>query len=409
MIKKLQSKFISITMLSLFFILLLLGSAINITNFFQMNSNLDNTIKFISVNQGKIPDYDNRQMPKDIPGFKVNGETQYVTRYFYAYLDEDGNINMESINTNNIKEVTSEEALIYAEKAVNSGKHSGYSGDYRYRVIQQSDGYMLVFLYSHMELQRSSDLLVITGLVSLGTFLLMFLLVTVLSRKAIKPMIEGAEKQKQFITDAGHEIKTPLAIISANADVLELTGGGSEWINSIRNQTSRLDKLVKNLLILSKMDEDNLKITFREFKLSETVERTAEAFAVVAEAKNKKFSWDIAPDKKLFGDEDSIEKLVSTLVDNALKYSNDEGDIRLTLSQSKKGIKLEVYNTADEIDTSNLDRLFDRFYRVDSSRSRETGGYGIGLSIAKSIVEAHHGKISAKSEDGRSICITVII
>ncbi|MDD3174520.1 MAG: HAMP domain-containing sensor histidine kinase, partial [Herbinix sp.] len=215
--------------------------------------------------------------------------------------------------------------------------------------------------------------------------------------------------QKLFITDAGHEIKTPLAIISANADVLELIGGESEWITSIRNQTVRLDKLVKNLLTLSKLEEDNKKVSFTEFDLSETVARTASPFTTVAETKSKKLFMDIAQGKRLVGDESSIEQLVSTLVDNALKYSDEEGTIKITLSSYKKGIKLEVYNTTEEIDTENLDKLFDRFYRSDSSRSSETGGYGIGLSIAKSIVEAHHGKISVKSEDGRSICFTVLL
>jgi signal transduction histidine kinase len=237
----------------------------------------------------------------------------------------------------------------------------------------------------------------------------MFALVSVFSKKAIKPIIESMEKQKQFITDAGHEIKTPLAIISANADVLELTGGDSEWITSIRNQITRLDKLVKNLLTLSKIDEGNIKMVFTDFDLSKAVFETAGAFEAIAETQKKKFQMELQPGLKYHGDESSIQQLISTLVDNALKYSNVEGSIKISLNATKKGAKLEVFNTADEIDKANLDKLFGRFYRADSSRSRDTGGYGIGLSIAKSIVEAHHGKISVKSDDGKSICFTVII
>lgn len=406
MIKKLQRKFITITMVSSLLVMLLLVGSINIIYLVWMNNDLDKTIEFLAETQGKIPDYNKKDMPKIVPGFKMDEETKYMTRFFLVWVNSDGSI--RGHDTGHIKGVSSGDVDEYALNVMNKGKSSGFSNGYKYKVIEQDDGYMLVFLYSNNQLQMASKILVISFLVSLGTLLLMFILVSVFSKKAIKPIIENAEKQKLFITDAGHEIKTPLAIISANADVLELTGGENEWINSIRNQTLRLDKLVKNLLTLSKMDEDNIKVSFAEFNLSETVAMTSEPFAAVAEAKNKKYRMDIQPDKKMFGDESSIEQLVSTLVDNAMKYSNEEGTIKITLSTSKKGTKLEVFNTTDEIDTQNLDQLFDRFYRADSSRARETGGYGIGLSIAKSIVEAHHGKISVKSEDGKSICFTVL-
>jgi len=407
MIKQLQRKFIMITMLSSLLIMILLVGTINVINLIQMNNKLDLTINLINDNQGRIPDFGKEDLHKGAPGFNMNEETKYITRFFLVDVDSEGSINW--IDTRSIKEVDSADAQAYAEEVIESGKKSGFTGYYKYKVIENTDGYTLVFLYSHDEIQSASEVLVISSLVSLGTLLLMFILVWVFSRRAIKPIIESAEKQKLFITDAGHEIKTPLAIISANADVLELTGGENEWITSIRNQTVRLDKLVKNLLTLAKMEEDNIKVSFTEFNLSETVKKMAEPFAAVAEAKNKRFVMEIQPDKKICGDESSIEQLVSTLVDNAMKYSDEGGTIKIILSSTKKGVKLDVYNTTNEIDTKNLDKLFDRFYRADASRARETGGYGIGLSIAKSIVEAHHGRISVKSEDGKSICFTAVL
>ncbi|MDV3428061.1 MAG: HAMP domain-containing histidine kinase, partial [Bacillota bacterium] len=158
-----------------------------------------------------------------------------------------------------------------------------------------------------------------------------------------------------------------------------------------------------------KMDEGNIKMVFADFDLSNAVLEAAAPFQVLAETQHKKFLMDIQPGLILRGDESSIRQLVSTLVDNAVKYSDDEGTIKISLYAVKKAAKIEVFNTTDEIDKENLDKLFDRFYRWDSSRSRETGGYGIGLSIAKSIARAHHGKISAKSCDGKSICFTVLI
>jgi two-component system, OmpR family, sensor histidine kinase CiaH len=409
MIKKLQRKFILITMGSLLVVMLLLIGSINGINLYRMEKKLNGFMRILTDNKGQFPKFERGEPPKDDKEFALhmNEETPFKTRYFVVEFNEDKSI--LQIDTSHIFAVSSGDAAEYAASVLEGSKDSGYKGIYKYSLVELSNGYLVVFMDCSDDIQTAEAFLLISCIVALATLLLMFLLVSVLSKKAIKPIIESTEKQKQFITDAGHEIKTPLAIISANADVLELTGGENEWITSIRNQTARLDKLVKNLLMLSKMDEDNRKMVFTEFDLSEVVIMMAEPFETIAETKNKKFQMDIQPDITLLGDKSSIEQLISTLVDNAIKYSNEGGSIKITLSSVKKGIKLEVYNTTQELDTHNLDKLFDRFYRADSSRSRDTGGYGIGLSIAKSIVEAHHGKISVKSEDGRSICFTVVI
>lgn len=414
MFKKLQRKFIIITMGSLFLVMLFLIGLTNGIYFVQTEKKTKESIRIIAENEGKFPEFIKGDPRKDRPkieeplfGFRMNAETPYEKRYFIAELNEDGTI--KQINTSHIAAITSKDALEYANNVIESGKTEGYMDIYKYMVIEKEEGDMLVFMDCRTQIQSELLLLVISCIVGSTTLVLMFLLLIILSRKAIKPFIENAEKQKLFITDAGHEIKTPLAIISANADVLELTGGESEWISSIRNQVTRLDKLVKNLLTLSKMEEESARLTFAPFNLSEVVAKTASSFEAVAEAKNKRFRMNIEPDIIMNGDESSIEQLVSTLVDNAMKYSEDGGSIKITLSETKKGLKLEVYNTVANLEVTNLERLFDRFYRADSSRARETGGYGIGLSIAKSIVEAHQGKITAKSEDGRSISFTVLM
>lgn len=409
MIKKLQRRFIMITMGSLALVVFILLGSINAVNFYQMDHKVDGEIKILLENQGEFPKYEKGILPhsEQKSGFEMNAETQFQTRYFIVKANKSGGI--EEINTNHIAAVTSDDAAAYANKVMSSSKKSGYEGIYKYAVVGEAYGYMLIFIDCRIQIQAVTLFLLTSCIIALVTLLLVFILVSVFSKKAINPIIESMEKQKQFITDAGHEIKTPLAIISANADVLELTSGKNEWITSIRNQTGRLDKLVKNLLMLSKMNEDDVKLVFSDFDLSNTVFEAASPFEVIAEKQNKKFIMDIQPGLKLHGDEGGIRQLVSILVDNAIKYSNDGGTIKISLSSAKRDAKIEVYNTADKIDKENLDKLFDRFYRVDSSRSRETGGYGIGLSIAKSIAEAHHGKISARSEDGKSICFTVLI
>lgn len=409
MIKKLQHKFILITMLSLLLVMVLLVGSINVINLYQMERKISGTIQFLSENQGKFPKYDKKKIHPDEPkfGFEMNEETPFETRYFVVMVDEDGNV--QEIDTSHIAAVTSNDAQEYATTVLSNSKKIGYKGIYKYSVIEQTDGYMLIFMDCRSKIQTAKLFLLTSCAVALVTLILMFILVSIFSKRAIKPIIESAEKQKQFITDAGHEIKTPIAIISANADVLELTGGKSEWITSIRNQTNRLDKLVKNLLMLSKMEEGNIKMIFTDLDLSKTVYEAADPFVTMAEMQNKKLLMDIQQGIKIHGDESSMQQLISTLADNALKYSDNEGTIKISLNTTKKGIKLEIFNTTDEIDTENLDKLFDRFYRADSSRSRETGGYGIGLSIAKSIVEAHHGKISVKSDDGKSIRFIVLL
>lgn len=409
MIKKLQRKFIMITMSSLALVVLILLGSINAVNIYQMNRKVNGAINILSENHGKFPIYKKGKPPSGERkfGFQMNEETPFETRYFVVKINEDNTI--QEIDTAHIAAVSSKDAAEYANKVLNSGKNSGYKDIYKYTIITKPNGYMIVFMDCRSQIQMATLFLLTSCGIAIITLLLMFILVSIFSKKAINPIIESMEKQKRFITDAGHEIKTPLAIISANADVLELTHGKNEWITSTRNQIIRLDKLVKNLLTLSKMDEGNIKLVFTDFDLSDAVFKTTNPFEAIAKTQNKKFLMDIKPGLKLHGDENSINQLISTLVDNAIKYSNDEGTIKISLSAAKKGIKLEVYNTADEIDRENLDKLFDRFYRSDSSRSRETGGYGIGLSIAKSIVQAHHGKISVKSDDGKSICFTIII
>ncbi|MFA9465898.1 MAG: sensor histidine kinase [Velocimicrobium sp.] len=412
MIKKLQRKFIMITMGSLLLIMVLLVGSINAINFYQMDKRVHGAIKILSENQGTFPKYEKENLAKVLGGwnFQMNEETQFETRYFVVEVGEDGSIG--EIDTGHVAAVTSANAEEYANKVISSNKKSGYEGIYKFAVVNTSFGRMLVFLDCRNQLRTFTELLFTSLGVAFITLLLMFILVSIFSKKAINPMIESMEKQKQFISDAGHEIKTPLAIISANADVLALTVGENEWITSIRNQTIRLDRLVKNLLTLSKMEEDSIQMVFTDFDLSETVLETADSFESVARSKNKVFHMNIQSGLKLHGDEGSIHQLVSTLLDNAMKYSDEGGSIKVSLSATKKRIKIEVYNTTPKMSKEkmqNLNQLFDRFYRADSSRSRETGGYGMGLSIAKSIVKAHHGTITAKSVDGFSIYFTVLI
>lgn len=408
MIKKLQRKFIFIVMGSLLLVIVVLIGAINLVNRHQINQKADALLQLLADNDGKFPEMEKDKPPKpNEHGFAMSEETKFETRYFLVRANTTGTV--VQIDTSHIAAVSSSEAQQYAERILSSGNTTGYQGVYKYLMVQTQEGQLLVFLDCRTQLQTMHSFLLISCAIAFAAFLLVSLLVFIFSKRAIKPVIESTEKQKQFITDAGHEVKTPLAIISANTDVLELYGGDNEWIQSIRRQTTRLGALVNDLLLLARMDEQSTVHTCADFSLSDAVAETAEGFELLAAQKNKKLTLQIEPNLSLHGDENSIRKLVSILLDNAVKYAEENTAITLTLQSSGKGRILTVKNYCNNLPSGNLEKLFDRFYRVDQSRSRESGGYGIGLSIAKAIVVSHKGKITARREADNVLCISITL
>ena len=228
------------------------------------------------------------------------------------------------------------------------------------------------------------------------------------SGRIVRPIAESYEKQKRFITDAGHELKTPITIIRADADVLQAEmEAENEWITDIRAQTQRLAELTEDLVYLSRMEEENPSLQMQEFSLSELVEETAQSFQALARSKGKAFRSSVTPDLNVSGDEKALAKLVSILLDNAMKYSPEGGTVALSLEQAGKSARLVVKNSTLPMQKGNADRLFERFAREDSSRNSESGGFGLGLAIAKAVTEAHKGRIHAESEDGVSLTVAV--
>ncbi|MBP7480092.1 MAG: HAMP domain-containing histidine kinase [Spirochaetaceae bacterium] len=288
-------------------------------------------------------------------------------------------------------------------------KTSGNFQGLRYLLAKKNYGFIMVFLDRRTEDNLRFQLLQISLVVYLVCIIAGTLIAFFFSLWAVIPVKTAFTKQKQFIADASHELKTPLAVINANVDVLEGEIGRNTWLDYIKSESSRMNSLVKDLLLLAKYDSKENIYEFTEFDLSRALMSTALPFETLVYEQGKKMSIDI-PDSILFkGDENRIKQLLLILLDNALKNSNesDEVSLKLEISGSKKIIT--VYNTGTGLDNKECEKIFERFYRADSSRTRETGGYGLGLAIAKTITEAHKGKIFAEGKKESWAKFTIIL
>ena len=222
------------------------------------------------------------------------------------------------------------------------------------------------------------------------------ILIIVLSRSVLAPVEESYQKQKRFITDAGHELKTPLTVIGANAELLEMEiGEDNEWLTSIKGQVQKLGKLTKELVYLSRMDEADAPIAKAPFDLAAALEECADGFKETALVAGKRITLDLAP-LRVNANEEMIRRAANLLLDNAVKYAEGE-EIRLTLRKEGKRAILEESNAAS-LPKGSHPELFERFYRPDASRNGETGGHGIGLSVVKAIAEAHGGEAACLSD-----------
>ncbi|MCM1283234.1 MAG: HAMP domain-containing histidine kinase [Muribaculaceae bacterium] len=422
MIKTLRRNFIAVAMCSITLVLVTIIAAINVANYHDVCKNADQRILMISENGGVFPKEPAIASPPERPaapsmekpGHTLSAEAFFDTRYFTVTLSGDGSV--LTVNTGKIAAITTSEASDYALLLWRRHKEKGFLEDYRYQAVAVSTdsgeaASMYIFLYAGRELDTFRTFLLSSVAVSLLGLLLVLLLVVYFSKRALAPVVESYEKQKRFITDASHELKTPLTIIDANTEVLEMTSGESQWTKSTRNQVARLTALTEKLVLLSRMDEEAKGPEHLRFPLSDAVLDVAEPFCTLAASKEKTLSLDVQPDVTIKGDEAALRQLVSLLLDNAVKYTPANGWIVLTLCHGSKnrGAVLTVTNSAEPMQPGRHEELFERFYRPDASRNSKAGGFGLGLSVAHAIVNSHKGKITAKSEDGVSLAITVTL
>ena len=416
MLKKMRWHFILAAMLAVFIMLVAVLAGINVWNYHTTAERADQRIQEIyGFESGKVPGMENSEenasqpVPPDIFNRPDDHdpEAPYTTRFFIVLLDEEGNVT--DVSTDFIASVTQTEAEEFDRKVLNEKRQVGYYKNYRFQILAKKNDNIVIFLNTTMELRSVRNVLLISCLVGVVCFLVVFLLVILLSKRAMKPYIRNIERQKRFITDASHEIKTPLTSIATSVDVIEMEYGEDEWTRNIHKQTSKMSRMVADLVTLSRLDEENPFLERTEFSLSDAVWEVAEPFASLAKAQGKKYSQRIEENLTLCGNPDATRQMISVLLDNAMKYSDENGTIRLDVYKVHGKTKIEVFNTCVLEETQNLSRLFDRFYRPDNSRSRKTGGSGIGLSIAQAVAEAYGGKIKVSSKDGKSIMFQVTI
>ena len=403
MIQEIKIRFIAVAMIALLVLLALIVTGMNICNYNSIIRDADIKLELLSQNKGHFPEF-LPDRPRPLPS-NMTPETPYELRYFSVLMTSDGKL--VQTDTSRIKAIDSTSAVQYATKILKTGKEQGFLENYRFIAVTEDNGLRIQFLDCSREVFSFRLFLVSSIVMALVGYLIFFFVILFFSNRITKPITETYEKQKRFITDAGHEIKTPLAIIKADVDVLEMEYGENEWLDGIQAQVKRLSDLTSDLVYLSRMEETETRLQMIEFPFSDVVLETAQAFQAVAQAQEKAFQCQVEPMLSLNGNEKSIRQLVSILLDNAMKYSPVDSYISLSTQIQNRCILLSVTNkTVDPIEKHQLSHIFDRFYRMDSSRSSETGGYGIGLSVAKAIVTAHNGKITATLQESNVLQIT---
>lgn len=398
MIKTLQNRFIMVAMTSMMIVIAFIAMVINIGFYVSSNTQLNKMANYLLENDGTFPDRFYLQTPTDL-GFEVSIESRYETRFFSSIVDQDENI--ISSDLENIAEISIEEAQSYVTLALRNNNRFGYISHYKYGVSEKQDGTkLIIFINATQILNTLNNLRQLTFLIAIVSLMILLLLIIAFSNKAIQPYIDNMERQQQFVADAGHEIKTPLAVISADVEVLEMAEGENDWTRSIKGQIIRLDGLVKQLLSLTKMDgiskkdESTIKIDYSA--LSNLLYND---FKNLAAAKGKTMECEIAKNISILGKHDKIEQLLSLILENSTKYAAKDSIIYVSLKANKRMSSFKVTNKCEGLTKDNISNVFERFYRGDKSHNNQIEGYGIGLSVAQAIVQSHHGKIIATLND----------
>ena len=397
MIKTLRKKIILITLLSVGLVLALLVTTMNLVNYRQVIEEADDTLAYLALYKGRFPGQIDPQRP-------MRPEAQFDTRYFSVLINKEENLLITDLRK--IYAVSVDEAISYAQEILESGKKRGTIKNYRYLVEKEEAGSRVMFIDIERSLNSFYAFLINSLTISLVGMILVLILALIFSKILLKPVEEAYRKQRRFITDASHELKTPITIIKANMDVLELTQEENQWTQSTIRQANRMGSMVNDLLFLAGLDEGQRPEKSQTFDLKDLLEEVIEDHQPII-SENFKLSLNINSLERDL-DYNLIKRLFTVLIENSLRYGISGKEISIELSQGKnKTMLLKITNQANIDREDYFKDIFQRFKRSDEARNQAHGGSGIGLSIAKSIVDFYQGKIEAYSEDAKSFTVSV--
>lgn len=408
MIRKLQFKFILINMLLITIVLVIIFIAVYASTQQRLANESMDVLHRSVMDADRVDPF-----PNEIrgPGKNPGGFMPMPT--FTVQL----NANHQIISAKgNLVDLSDEKALNeIVQTSLASDTATGIITGASLRYLKQitPDGMVIAFVDRSMEINTLASLVKTSVLVGIGSLLVFFFISLFLSRWALRPAEKAWEQQRQFVADASHELKTPLTVILANAGIVlshkhETVAEQAKWIEYIQAEAERMTKLVDNLLFLAKTDEAKARVIMSRINFSDTVWGSILPFESVAFEQGKNLESDIAPDLYIHGDEGKLKQLVGILLDNACKYADEHGTITVKLyKNTEHRIKFSVSNTGAHIPPDQIEHIFERFFRVDKSRAREQGGYGLGLSIAQSIAAMHNSKISVHSTAETGTTFTV--
>lgn len=403
MFRKLKIRFILLASAAIVCILLTMIAVLNSVRFLQTNGEIQAVLNILSANNGDFPSVE--ETAESLQNDRITIDTIYQYRYFSVVYNEDKTL--YSSNLDHLSNLSKEQALSYANKVIKDSRSSGVfkvgSQFYSYQITQDSKTkrYLLVVLDSTNYLESRNDFFWLSIQLCFYSFIFFVLVVSGFSNFAIRPYIKNYENQKRFITNAGHELKTPLAIISANTELQELMTGENEWTESTKDQVKRLSNLINQMVVLARLEEQP-DVTLVDVNFSEVVKKVAGNFKSVIEKAGKKYEIKLQEDIHVKATEDELYELVSILIDNACKYCDENGQIFVTLTKAKRGKRARLTVANSYADGKNVDysRFFDRFYREDESHNQKQPGYGIGLSMAESLVRIFKGRIWVSYKKG---------
>ena len=405
MIRTLRRKFVLGALLAFGILAFLLIAGIVTVGYVQMERSANEFLTLKLQETGHMQQPPRGELPPQPAfGYQIEANRPFSSYYVLEYDREAGLRLLESLGTEEEDTI-----LEYAEQVMKSGRQAGKIGAYKYRTDSNGRGVRLVFLDNSIRAEMLLGTLRTACLGGLICLVLLFLILLPVSGRVVRSYAAHAERQKRFVTDAGHELKTPVAILQANLDALELTQGSSKWTKNMREQNNRLNELIKRLLFLARADEGSLRPVLEPVDFSQLLARETEAYQELMRERGLHFNIQAAQGCLIRGHLESLTQLVHILMDNAVRYSCDGGDISLSLQEKRRRVALRISNRVERLPDMPPERLFDRFSRADTARTQKNGGYGIGLSAAQAIVQIHQGQMEAAYPSQDTGAFTVLL